>query len=184
MGGLFMAPVFLAGALLATIPVIIHLLFQRRAPQVRFSTIRFLEMCVRKTSRRKHIENLLLLIFRMLLFGLLAVALAKPFIKSSLLGSSGPSSTVIILDNSYSMATTQQGVARFTVAKKVAGQLVAALALILAGIGPTLHYFTDPFGWEMSRNVEVMLGIPVVIIFVLGATNSLNLVGFPLTGIF
>jgi UDP-GlcNAc:undecaprenyl-phosphate GlcNAc-1-phosphate transferase len=59
--------------------------------------------------------------------------------------------------------------------QKVIGQLIAAVALILVGIVPALHYFTDPTGWEMPKYVEIILGIPVVIIFVLGATNSLNL---------
>lgn len=58
---------------------------------------------------------------------------------------------------------------------KLAGQLVAAFALIAVGIRPSLHHFVEPLGWEMSGTVETILGIPVVIIFVLGATNSLNL---------
>jgi UDP-GlcNAc:undecaprenyl-phosphate GlcNAc-1-phosphate transferase len=59
--------------------------------------------------------------------------------------------------------------------QKILGQVIAAAALILVGIVPALHYFTDPLGWVMPEYVEIMLGIPVVIIFVLGATNSLNL---------
>ena len=59
--------------------------------------------------------------------------------------------------------------------QKLLGQLVAAVAIIVCGILPTLHYFTVPFGWEMPKNIETILGIPIVIIFVLGATNSLNL---------
>jgi len=59
--------------------------------------------------------------------------------------------------------------------QKILGQLAAAATLILVGIRPALHSFTEPFGWDMPRNVEALLGIPVVIFFVLGATNSLNL---------
>ena len=59
--------------------------------------------------------------------------------------------------------------------KKIAGQIVAALALVVVGILPTLDYFTLPFGWDIPANLEVILGIPVVVIFVVGATNSLNL---------
>jgi len=141
MSDFFLAPIFLLGAALAAIPVIIHLFYQRRAPQVFFSTIRFLQMCVRKTARRKRIENLLLLLFRMLLLGLLALALARPFFRSSLAAGSGPTSTVIVLDNSYSMATRQQGVERFAVAKDIARGLVRemserdSVALLLTG-GP------------------------------------------------
>jgi len=59
--------------------------------------------------------------------------------------------------------------------QKISGQVIAACVLILVGIRPTLHYFFSPFGWQMSQNTEIILGIPVVIFFVLGATNSLNL---------
>jgi UDP-GlcNAc:undecaprenyl-phosphate GlcNAc-1-phosphate transferase len=59
--------------------------------------------------------------------------------------------------------------------QKILGQVVAAMLIVAVGIRPTLHYFTDPLGITMSPEVEGILGIPVVIIFVLGATNSLNL---------
>jgi len=59
--------------------------------------------------------------------------------------------------------------------QKIAGQSMAALLILAAGIRPVLHYFTDPLGISMSPQVEAVLGIPVVFIFVLGATNSLNL---------
>ena len=137
----FMAPIFLLGALLAVVPVIIHMFFHRRAPRVFFGTIRFLQLCVRKTARRKRIENLLLMIFRMLLFGLLAVALARPFVRSAIVGGSGPTSTVIVLDNSYSMATVHEGKPRFKTAKEIASSVVHemsegdSVALLLTG-GP------------------------------------------------
>jgi UDP-GlcNAc:undecaprenyl-phosphate/decaprenyl-phosphate GlcNAc-1-phosphate transferase len=59
--------------------------------------------------------------------------------------------------------------------QKMTGQVIAAILIVLVGIRPALHYFTDPFGITMSPEVEGLLGIPVVLVFVLGATNSLNL---------
>jgi UDP-GlcNAc:undecaprenyl-phosphate/decaprenyl-phosphate GlcNAc-1-phosphate transferase len=59
--------------------------------------------------------------------------------------------------------------------QKILGQVVAALMIVAVGIRPALHYFADPFGIAMSPALEALLGIPVVLIFVLGATNSLNL---------
>ena len=59
--------------------------------------------------------------------------------------------------------------------QKILGQLLAAGPLIIVGVEPALRHFAAPFGWEMPRNVEFILGIPVVVIFVVGATNSLNL---------
>jgi UDP-GlcNAc:undecaprenyl-phosphate GlcNAc-1-phosphate transferase len=60
-------------------------------------------------------------------------------------------------------------------AKKIAGQILAATVLIIAGIKPSLHHFTNIINVRMSPDVENLLGIPVVVLFVLGATNSLNL---------
>jgi UDP-GlcNAc:undecaprenyl-phosphate GlcNAc-1-phosphate transferase len=60
-------------------------------------------------------------------------------------------------------------------AKKMLGQVIAAIPLLAVGITPALHYFTDPFGWQMPQQLEIALGVPIVIFFVLGATNSLNL---------
>ena len=59
--------------------------------------------------------------------------------------------------------------------KKIAGQAVAAAALLLVGIRPTLRSAAEYFGWLMPEWVEWAVGIPIVIFFVLGATNSLNL---------
>lgn len=59
--------------------------------------------------------------------------------------------------------------------KKFLGQIAAALLLVFVGIKPALHHFAVPFGWEMPTNIESVLGIGVIIFFVLGATNSLNL---------
>jgi len=59
--------------------------------------------------------------------------------------------------------------------RKMLGQVAAATVLVVAGIRPALHYVTGVFNVEMSAGVEMWLGMPVVIFFVLGATNSLNL---------
>lgn len=59
--------------------------------------------------------------------------------------------------------------------QKLLGQVVAAAVLVAVGIRPALKYFAVPFGLEMPLNVELILGIPVIVVFVLGATNSLNL---------
>ncbi|MCI0498737.1 MAG: undecaprenyl/decaprenyl-phosphate alpha-N-acetylglucosaminyl 1-phosphate transferase [Planctomycetales bacterium] len=59
--------------------------------------------------------------------------------------------------------------------QKFLGQFVAATALLYVGIRPGLHYTTVYFGWTISLTIELILGIPIVVFFVLGATNSLNL---------
>ncbi len=59
--------------------------------------------------------------------------------------------------------------------RKMAGQVIAAIVLLCVGIRPALHPFTDFLNLPMPAVVETMLGMGVVIVFVVGATNSLNL---------
>jgi UDP-GlcNAc:undecaprenyl-phosphate GlcNAc-1-phosphate transferase len=60
-------------------------------------------------------------------------------------------------------------------AKKILGQVAAALALILAGIMPDLQPTVAGLGLSLGHYVQLLLQIAIVIFFVLGATNSLNL---------
>ena len=62
-----------------------------------------------------------------------------------------------------------------TPTKKFLGQIGAALILIYVGIMPGLKYIADPLNLPMPHNLEMILSIGIVIFFVLGATNSLNL---------
>jgi UDP-GlcNAc:undecaprenyl-phosphate GlcNAc-1-phosphate transferase len=57
--------------------------------------------------------------------------------------------------------------------QKILGQVAAAVVLIFVGIRPALYSSLE--GARIPENIEIILGIPIVIIFVLGASNSLNL---------
>jgi UDP-GlcNAc:undecaprenyl-phosphate GlcNAc-1-phosphate transferase len=59
--------------------------------------------------------------------------------------------------------------------RKMLGQIVAALTLIIVGIMPALRCSAEYLGWSMPHSIEWILGAFIVIFFVLGATNSLNL---------
>lgn len=60
--------------------------------------------------------------------------------------------------------------------QKITGQLIAALALVLVGILPRISWISEyTIGIPMSPQFEGVLGAGVVVFFVLGATNSLNL---------
>jgi len=58
---------------------------------------------------------------------------------------------------------------------KILGQVAAAVILLLVGIMPGLRHVAGPLNLPMPHNLEVILGVGIVIFFVLGATNSLNL---------
>ncbi len=59
--------------------------------------------------------------------------------------------------------------------QKILGQVVAAVVLLLVGIMPGLRYIAGPLNLPMPHSLEMILGIIVVVFFVVGATNSLNL---------
>ena len=59
--------------------------------------------------------------------------------------------------------------------QKLFGQFIASCALVFVGILPNLSYFGMPFGLTLPEPVDFTLGAAVVIFFVLGASNSLNL---------
>ncbi|GAG89395.1 unnamed protein product, partial [marine sediment metagenome] len=58
---------------------------------------------------------------------------------------------------------------------KFLGQILAAVILLLAGIVPNLYRIADPLNLPLPHSLETILSIFIVIFFVLGATNSLNL---------
>ncbi|OHB59222.1 MAG: hypothetical protein A2173_09670, partial [Planctomycetes bacterium RBG_13_44_8b] len=60
--------------------------------------------------------------------------------------------------------------------QKIVGQMLAAVILIAIGIRPNLGIIFTQLGIELPEIAESILGVPIVIIFVLGATNSLNLI--------
>ncbi|MBE3134432.1 MAG: BatA and WFA domain-containing protein [Acidobacteria bacterium] len=111
-----------AGAAAAAIPVVIHMIHTAKAPDVPFPTLRFLKSAAEKTARRRKIENLFLMILRMLLFAFLAFALSQPFLKKdyALFGGKAASAAVIVLDNSYSMNVRHEQATRFAKAKQEA----------------------------------------------------------------
>jgi len=59
--------------------------------------------------------------------------------------------------------------------QKILGQIAAAVILVAVGIRPSLSFLHAYLGLDVPKNLEVLMGIPIVIAFVLGATNSLNL---------
>ena len=102
-----LAPFFaVAGAVGASIPLILHLLNRERARQLVFGTIRFIQMSHQTNVRRHKLKRLLLLLMRILMLALLGFAFARPFFAQTLViaqKTGGKRNAVIILDTSYSM---------------------------------------------------------------------------------
>ena len=78
----FANPLFLFALVGAAAPVLIHLLTRDRIQHVTFSTLRFFAKGAKLVVRRKKFQELLLLLMRVALVLLLALAFARPFFGS------------------------------------------------------------------------------------------------------
>lgn len=121
-----MTPLFLLCALAAAIPLALHLISNIRAEETQFPTLRFLKMSIEKTARRRRVQNLLLLLLRMAVLALLAIALAEPLSKAVGGWAAGQRyASVLVLDNSMSMAARKGRGTRFAEASVQAQTLLS-----------------------------------------------------------
>src|SRR5438552_3766153 len=74
----FLSPYMLWGAAAAGIPLVLHLFFRSRYRTVPWAAMKFLLTSIEQTSRRLRFQELLLLIVRIMLLAVLALALARP----------------------------------------------------------------------------------------------------------
>lgn len=126
----FLNPLLLLGILGASIPIIIHLINKKKAVSHRFAAIDFLLQTNKRISVKFKLRQLILLILRASLIIFLALALAKPFLKTFGGGISEkniPTSNVIIVDDSYSMQYISNSESFFTSAKTAAKKIVDSL---------------------------------------------------------
>jgi len=75
----FQNPGLAIGAALCVVPLIIHLLNRQRHKPQPWAAMRFVLAAYKRTRRRVQMENLLLLLARMLAVALFALAIARPF---------------------------------------------------------------------------------------------------------
>ncbi len=113
--------------LLGGIPIMIHLLHKRKYRETSWAAMRFLIEAARKNSRRIRIEQLILLMVRVLILLLLVCALAQPYMTSfgTFFQADMPTHRIIVVDTSYSMAFQPAEFSRFEHAKDAARRIVS-----------------------------------------------------------
>lgn len=125
----FVNPLFLAGAALVAVPIVLHLIMRRKPQHLEFPALRFLQKQRDTNQRRLRLRHLLLLAMRMALIALLALALARPSIKTAgALGSvEAPVAAAVVLDTSKRMEYRHENRTRLEVAQEMGDQLLARL---------------------------------------------------------
>ena len=123
----FLSPYFLIGLAAVAVPLLVHLLTRDRVRREAFSTLRFFAKVSRKVLRRKRFREMLLLVLRAAVCGLLVLAFARPYLKgreADELGAAADTARVILVDVSASMA--RQGMA--ATAAREAAEALASLS--------------------------------------------------------
>jgi hypothetical protein len=126
----FVSPLLLAGTSLVVLPIVLHLLMQRKPKLVEFPALRFVAKRRQTSQRRLRMRHWLLLLLRMLLIVILAFALARPSLRRVGAGAGGqkaPVAAVLVFDTSKRMDFRFENRSRLEVAQELGVWLLAQL---------------------------------------------------------
>src|SRR6202521_4849201 len=141
--GLF-APWFLAGIAAVGLPFYVHLLRRHTTIPHPFSSLMFFERRTQSAINPRRLRYLLLLSLRTLLFLLLALAFANPFINRTAANMSSEKLLLLVIDNSFSMrAGTRLADARREALSVLSSRRPADRAQVMA-LGSQIQVLTQP----------------------------------------
>jgi hypothetical protein len=172
----FWGTTVLAGAGAISIPVIIHLLNRRRYKIVEWAAMRFLLKAQKQNTKRMRIEQLILLLVRMAMLGLIVFAMAAvmPWAETAWAkiwpqgGEKRPRGLVrthhlLVLDGSLSMTAESDGQSAFTRAKNQAIERITSAppgdgfsVLVLKDSPAWIVGEVSPDGRKVVREIEAI----------------------------
>lgn len=147
----FLTPLMLAGAALIAVPIVLHLIMRRQPKHVVFPAMRFIQRREEANRRQLRLRHLLLLLLRCMAIVLLALALARPTVKSAGFGvdQEAPVAAALVFDTSPRMNYQHENKTRLAAAQETALWLLPQLppesevAVVESGaIAPT--FAVDP----------------------------------------
>ncbi len=127
----FLNAPLLWGLGLASIPIIIHLLYRRRFRRVEWAPMKYLKLSLQKNRRRIQLEQLLLLLLRTALILLLVFLVARPLVHAAglagWLGGRSRANHLLLIDDSLSMGYREAGRSAFDRAQELAREIIASV---------------------------------------------------------
>jgi len=144
--GVFGSIGMLAWASVALIPLLLHMWNRRKHREAPWAAMEFLLAAIQEQSRRMRIEQLLLLLLRIAIPCVLALALADPLwqllpTQGNSLGSRPARHHLFLIDTSYSMGYEVDGQSRLEQAKQIVREIIEKSP---QGDGFTLLRMSDP----------------------------------------
>lgn len=118
-----------AGAALAIVPLILHLLMRQTPKRIVFPALQLIVNRHKKSTKRLRIKNWLLLAARMALVAIMALALARPTLNATVpLGDRDVATALaLVFDTSLSMGYSDLGKTRLDLAKEQAKSVLTRL---------------------------------------------------------
>jgi hypothetical protein len=125
----FLNSAMMAAAVLAAMPLAIHMLARSNPPTYAFSSNMLLEKIVRTATRVKKPHDILLLLLRTLLISAIILVFLKPVLYSNakMAAPWEKRDVVILIDASASMAGMENGQTRFAAAQAVASDILMGM---------------------------------------------------------
>src|ERR1700692_4535433 len=141
--GLF-APWFLAGVAAVAVPLYVHLLRRHTTTPRPFSSLMFFERRTQSSIKHRRLRYLFLLSLRTLLFLLLILAFANPFINRTAANMHSEKLQLLVIDNSFSMrAGTRLADARREALSVLSSRRPADKAQVMS-LGSQIQVLTQP----------------------------------------
>ena len=119
----------LAGGALVVVPLVLHLVMRRRPQHWEFPAVRFLQRRHEQNQRRLQLRHLLLLLLRMAVIALLALALSRPSVKLSggWGGQEAPVAAALVFDAAPRLQYRHENRTRLEIAQKYGEWLLTQL---------------------------------------------------------
>jgi len=140
-----------AGAALAALPVLLHLFMRQTPKRVIFPALRLIRERQKRSKKRLRVKNWLLLLARMALLALMALALARPRLtsESSVGDQELPTAMGLVFDTSLSMGYKQPDKTRLNEAKERAIELLSktpssSTVFVIDSAEPAVHNGFSP----------------------------------------
>ena len=139
----FLSPLFLAGALAAAVPILLHLFHRKTDVVIEFPAVQLLTRAPAQQHRRRRFREIVLLVLRVAALILLAVSFARPYLAGTLAPGSMPL-TVIAVDTSMSLTAPGQFERARDAAAKALSAIPASRAVALVSFADAPSVVVEP----------------------------------------
>lgn len=139
-----LAPWFLAGLAAIGLPIWLHLLQQHRVDPLKFPSLQFFERRTETSVRQRRLKYKFLMALRILMFALLALLFAQPFIRRDIAALASAQHHLIVVDNSFSMRSQSRVERAKSEAQSFADGLPANATAQVISLGGGANLLTQP----------------------------------------